>query len=148
MTAGRLVMCGYSPTMKPREPSRGEAIVRGLGGLFLDQLKHALVHPSAPLTKAGQEAVTGVQEPPVVAQLMIEIRSDGSRTIARGALNDLRNGESANVHAEGRSPAELMISLASSLLTLPSTLLKSTRSTASAAERLVSERVPEDERKR
>jgi hypothetical protein len=76
----------------------------------------------------------------VVAQLMIEIRSDGSRTIARGALNDLRSGESANVHAEGRSSAELMISLASSLLSLPSTLLKSARSTTSVPERLVVER--------
>jgi hypothetical protein len=129
--------------MKPREPSRGEAIVRGLGGLrglVLDQLKQALVAPAAPLAKPSQDAPDGVREPPVVAQLMIEIRSDGSRTIARGALNDLRSGESANVHAEGRSPAELMISLASSLLTLPSTLLKSARGTQTVSERLVSER--------
>lgn len=59
------------------------------------------------------------QEPPVVAQLMIEIRSDGSRTIARGALNDLLSGESARVHAEGRTPRDLMLSLAGSLLSLP-----------------------------
>jgi hypothetical protein len=134
--------------MKPREPSRGEAIVRGLGGLVLDQLKQALVPAQAPLAKPSQDAPVGVQEPPVVAQLMIEIRSDGSRTIARGALNDLRSGESANVHAEGRSPAELMISLATSLLTLPSTLLKSTRSTPTVSERLVGEQVRDDDERK
>jgi hypothetical protein len=52
---------------------------------------------------------------------MVEIRSDGSRTIARGALNDLRTGESAQVHAEGRTPGDLMMSLAGSLLSLPAT---------------------------
>jgi hypothetical protein len=119
--------------MKPREPSAGPTIMRGLGDLVLSQLKQALV-PQSQLSKPGQEAPTNVQEPPVVAQLMIEIRSDGSRTIARGALNDLRSGEHAHVHAEGRSPAELMISLASSLLSLPGTLLKAARS--GTAERL------------
>jgi hypothetical protein len=67
------------------------------------------------------------EEPPVVAQLMIEIRSDGSKTIARGALNDLRTGESASVVAEGRTPTELALSLAASLVSLPATLLKNLR---------------------
>jgi hypothetical protein len=110
--------------------------MRGLSGLVLGQLKQALVQ-HATLGKVARDAPTTVTEPPVVAQLMIEIRSDGSRTIARGALNDLRTGESAKVHAEGRTPAELVVSLASSLLALPSSVFKHVRGQPPAAEVLV-----------
>jgi hypothetical protein len=87
--------------------------MRELSGLVLGQVRDALQKRSS--TQLGAPA----DEPPVVAQLMIEIRSDGSRTIARGALNDLRTGESAQVHAEGRTPSDLMLSLAGSLMALP-----------------------------
>jgi hypothetical protein len=91
-------------------------LMRELGGLVLGQVRAALAaRPKESLAQAAPE-------PPVVAQLMIEIRSDGSRTIARGALNDMRTGESAQVHAEGRTPSELMLSLAGSLVALPSSL--------------------------
>lgn len=96
--------------------------MRELGGLVLGQVKDAL-------SKRNQSQLSHpADEPPVVAQLMIEIRADGSRTIARGALNDLRTGESAQVHAEGRTPADLMISLASSLLALPGSLFDASSS--------------------
>jgi hypothetical protein len=91
-----------------------DSLMRELSGLVLGQVRDALQKRSS--TQMGAPA----EEPPVVAQLMIEIRSDGSRTIARGALNDLRNGESAQVHAEGKTPRDLMLSLAGSLLALPS----------------------------
>jgi hypothetical protein len=58
-------------------------------------------------------------EPPVVARLMIEIRSDGTRTVARGALEDLANGETAAVEARGSTPAALAASLLKSLVTGP-----------------------------
>src|SRR5687767_3530793 len=58
-------------------------------------------------------------EPPVVARLAIEIRSDGSRTIARGALEDVERGESVAVKAEGTTPAALAVALAKSLMSLP-----------------------------
>ena len=58
-------------------------------------------------------------EPPVVARLMIEIRSDGSRTIARGALEDLVNDKNVALKAEGKTPAELARSLTGMLLGLP-----------------------------
>ena len=90
--------------------------MRELSGLVLGQVRDALQKRSS--TQVG----TPNEEPPVVAQLMIEIRSDGSRTIARGALNDLRSGESAQVHAEGKTPRDLMLSLAGSLLALPASL--------------------------
>lgn len=98
-----------------------DSIMRELGGLVLGQVRDAL-------NKRNNTDITSdAPEPPVVAQLMIEIRSDGSRTIARGALNDLLNGESAKVHAEGRTPSDLILSLASSLMALPGSLFDATR---------------------
>jgi hypothetical protein len=90
--------------------------MRELSGIVLGQVRDALQKRSS--TQVG----TPNDEPPVVAQLMVEIRSDGSRTIARGALNDLRTGETAQVHAEGKTPGDLMISLAGSLLALPASI--------------------------
>lgn len=51
-------------------------------------------------------------EPPVVARLIVEIRSDGSRTIARGALEDVEQGQRAVIEARGDSPLQLAWSLA------------------------------------
>jgi hypothetical protein len=58
-------------------------------------------------------------EPPVVARLVVEIRSDGSRTIARGALEDVAGGQRTMVEARGDSPLQLAIALARSLTQLP-----------------------------
>jgi hypothetical protein len=60
-----------------------------------------------------------VAEPPVVARLMIEIRSDGSRTIARGAMEDLATGQRTQIEARGDSPLQLAFALARSLRTIP-----------------------------
>ncbi len=56
---------------------------------------------------------------PVVARLVIEIRSDGSRTIARGGLEDIALGQRVTVEARGDSPLQLALALAKSLGTLP-----------------------------
>jgi len=56
---------------------------------------------------------------PVVARLIVEIRSDGTRTQARGALEDAVTGERVQIDANGGSPAQLAASLAGSLLTTP-----------------------------
>jgi hypothetical protein len=101
------------------KPSGG--IARAIGDLAMHGLREALNRGTAP--KSGQVPVAQ-NEPPVVAQLMIEIRSDGSRTIARGALHDLRANDSAHVHAEGDTPAQLVASLLHSLLSLPSGALQ------------------------
>jgi hypothetical protein len=66
----------------------------------------------------GKAPVT-YEEPPVVARMMIEIRSDGSRTIARGALEDIISGEKVKIEAAGGSPMQLAASLASNLLSTP-----------------------------
>jgi hypothetical protein len=58
-------------------------------------------------------------EPPVVARMVIEIRSDGSRTIARGALEDTAAGHKVAVEAEGDTPMQLAFALARSLFKVP-----------------------------
>ena len=56
---------------------------------------------------------------PVVARLIVEIRSDGTRTLARGALEDVATGERVALEAKGGSPIQLAASLAGSLLSSP-----------------------------
>jgi len=59
-------------------------------------------------------------EPPVVARLIVEIRSDGSRTIARGAMEDIESGQKVAVEARGDSPFSLAMSLAKAMVKGPS----------------------------
>jgi len=71
------------------------------------------------LVPRAPEAVEHADEPPVVARLVVEIRSDGSRTIARGAIEDAQRGERVAIEARGDSPIQLAIALARSLTQLP-----------------------------
>jgi len=57
--------------------------------------------------------------PPVVARMVVEIRSDGSRTVARGALEDMASGERVALRADGSTPLALASALAKSLLKTP-----------------------------
>jgi hypothetical protein len=75
------------------------------------------------LSVPGQDdgpVLQGQPEPPVVARLVVEIRSDGSRTIARGALEDVALGQRVAVEAEGSTPLALAASLAKALFAAPS----------------------------
>jgi hypothetical protein len=56
---------------------------------------------------------------PVVARLVVEIRSDGSRTVARGALEDVSSGVKTAVVARGSSPASLAFDLMRAVARLP-----------------------------
>jgi hypothetical protein len=58
-------------------------------------------------------------ELPVVARLVIEIRSDGTRTVARGALEQAELGERIGVEARGGSPAALAADLLRAIISLP-----------------------------
>jgi hypothetical protein len=69
-------------------------------------------------TSSGQ-VPQAYEEPPVVARMIIEIRSDGTRTIARGALEDVLSDERVKIEASGGSPIQLAASLASNLLSTP-----------------------------
>lgn len=61
----------------------------------------------------------GDEELPVVARLVVEIRSDGSRTIARGGLDDVTLGQKLAIDARGDTPLALVAQLSKSLLTAP-----------------------------
>lgn len=69
---------------------------------------------------------------PVVARLIVEIRSDGSRTVARGALEDLNQGQRVAVEARGDSPLSLALALAKSIGAMTSGLASSLRGTPEA----------------
>ena len=61
----------------------------------------------------------GDDELPVVARLVVEIRSDGRRTIARGAAEDRASGQKVAIEAHGDSPMQLALALARSLVKIP-----------------------------
>jgi hypothetical protein len=73
----------------------------------------------AELIERPPDVVERVDEPPVVARLVVEIRSDGTRTIARGALEDAQHGQRTAIEARGDSPIQLAIALARTLTQLP-----------------------------
>lgn len=79
-----------------------------------------VLYMKQPLEKTGPQSIREARaEPPVVARLVIEIRSDGSRTVARGMAEDVAQGERVEVRAEGATPLGLALSLLKSLQDLP-----------------------------
>ncbi len=73
----------------------------------------------AGLAEQRPAAVAERGEPPVVARLVVEIRSDGTTTIARGALEDSLQGVKVGIEAHGTTPVDLAVSLARSMFKLP-----------------------------
>jgi len=71
------------------------------------------------LVTPREREVERIDEPPVVARLVIEIRSDGTHTIARGAIEDVVRGEKAAIEARGNSPLQLALQLAKAITQLP-----------------------------
>lgn len=53
--------------------------------------------------------------PPVVSRLVVEIRSDGRKTMARGAIEDVATGQTVAISADARSLVELSSMLVQSL---------------------------------
>ena len=68
---------------------------------------------------AAREVEARPAEPPVIARLVVELRSDGRRTIARGALEDVELGQRVAVEAEGATPLALVLALAKAVLAAP-----------------------------
>ncbi|GEM_PF-1595669 len=77
---------------------------------------------SAPLARSTETDALAEEAdlPPVVARMIVEIRSDGTRTIARGALEDLQTGERVSMQANAASPLALAKELSQSILKTPS----------------------------
>jgi hypothetical protein len=92
--------------------------------------------------EAGE--LDAAEELPVVARMVVEIRSDGSRTIARGAVEDRLSDQQVAVEARADSPLELSRALAKMLLSAPfaaGTVLLG-RGASGAPERQVEEPAP------
>jgi hypothetical protein len=70
-------------------------------------------------TVPSGEVPAHVAELPVVARLIVEVRSDGSRTVARGAMEDAASGTKVAIEAAGTTPLELALTLAKSLMSAP-----------------------------
>lgn len=86
------------------------------------------MEPREPRSPSGQPAIVAnpperplerVDEPPVVARLMVEIRSDGTTTVARGAMEDAQSGQKVAIVARGTTPLALALSLAKSVAGAP-----------------------------
>ena len=75
--------------------------------------------PKTDLVPKTPDELVDTEEPPIVARLVVEIRSDGTRTIARGAVDDAQRGERVAIEARGDSPIQLAIALARALTQLP-----------------------------
>jgi hypothetical protein len=73
----------------------------------------ALVEPRKSALPAREE------ELPVVARIIVEVRSDGMRTIARGAMEDAASQTRVAIEASGATPLELATALAKSIFTAP-----------------------------
>jgi hypothetical protein len=67
----------------------------------------------------GDKLPVTASELPLVARLVVEVRSDGSRTIARGAMEDTNTGMKAAIEAVGNSPLELALALAKGIFSAP-----------------------------
>jgi hypothetical protein len=55
-------------------------------------------------------------ELPVVARMVIEVRSDGTRTLARGAMEDLVTGQQVAIETPAMTPLELAAHLSRTVL--------------------------------
>lgn len=95
----------------------GRAVAARAGARLLDGVIEVVQGSGS--EPRGKSLNTSDPDLPVVARLVVEIRSDGSRTVARGVLEDASTHQTAAVRAEGTTPAQLARSLAATLFTLP-----------------------------
>lgn len=70
-------------------------------------------------TAAGEQLPVAAEELPVVARIVVEIRSDGTRTLARGAMEDAASQTRVGIEAAGGTPLELALALAKSIWSAP-----------------------------
>ncbi len=81
----------------------------------------AEVTPTKQLAPRAEHAtdLASADEPPVVARLVVEIRSDGSRTVARGLLEAPEFGERTSLEVKAATPFQLVLSLVKALFHVP-----------------------------
>lgn len=76
------------------------------------------------LARRDADAIAQEEELPVVARLVVEIRSDGTRTVARGAMSDVESGQTVAVELRSGSPWQMAQSLVKALLSMPKLVVK------------------------
>jgi hypothetical protein len=107
---------------------RSAARLRSRLSALGSQLKGAVEAAGIVATRGSTAAITEANDTlPVVARLVIEVRSDGTHTLARGALE--ADGQATQLEARGGSPAQLARSLSRALLTAPMLLRRPSAST-------------------
>ena len=84
-----------------------------------DEANPAATEPEVLPSRSAGQALVADEDLPVVARLVVEIRSDGSRTVARGALEDASSGVKTAVVARGSTPLRLALDLARAVGQLP-----------------------------
>lgn len=99
-------------------PVAAEHELRNTTGVSDKPVKRPVMRQAEPV-ELERVAQRNDDDLPVVARLVVEIRSDGSRTIARGGLEDAALGQRVTVEARGDSPLQLALALAKSLGALP-----------------------------
>lgn len=76
-----------------------------------------------PISISREDADSAIEQeadlPPVVARMVVEIRSDGSQTVARGAIEDRLSGERVALRANASTPMALARELTKSLFKVP-----------------------------
>lgn len=72
------------------------------------------------MAPAADDVPAKGDELPVVARMVVEIRSDGTRTVARGALDDRVADQKVALEIEAGSLLSLTKSLAKAMLDVPS----------------------------
>lgn len=85
-----------------------------------------------PTKGVATQLVGRSDDPPVVARMIVEIRSDGSRTIARGAIEEATTGERVAIEAHGTTPLALARSLAKSMFSAPALARQAVRALLAA----------------
>jgi hypothetical protein len=92
---------------------------------YLNSVANPTDDPRVPTVQPSTAELQPADDLPIVARMVIEIRSDGTRTVARGALEDQASGQRVSVQAEGTTPGSLAASLMKSLMKTPFFGLKS-----------------------
>ncbi len=104
-----------------KDPAAAKGGARKVHGGVVRKMSEPPARKSATsvTTTSGPALPAAVEELPVVARLIIEVRSDGSRTVARGAMEDAASDTRVAIEASGTSPLELALGLAKSILAAP-----------------------------
>lgn len=84
------------------------------------------VSEAQPLEPCGDDAPrVRPEDLPVVARMVVEIRSDGVNTMARGALEDLVSGQNVAIETQPMGTLQLSAALAKALLATPALATRS-----------------------